>query len=130
MLYLTDNKLSILCNKTQLPTNKKHINHNNTAPPNTKYPQPNFITHKKLNKTQHITNGNYYLNLLHWNKGKTLFHNKTTDIDQILSIHNPHIFSLCEANIAKIINNTKHTQNTILNILKWQPKPTTHATQS
>ena len=39
VLYLTDNKWSTLCNKTQLPTNKIHINDDNTAPPNTKYPQ-------------------------------------------------------------------------------------------
>ena len=28
------------------------------------------------------------------------------DIDQILSVHKPHIFSLCEANIDRITNDT------------------------
>ena len=66
------------------------------------------MTHKALNNAQHIKNGNHYLSLVHWNKGKTLFHNKTTDIDQILALHKPHIFSLCEANIERIINDTNN----------------------
>ena len=70
------------------------------------YPHTNFTTCKAHNKAQHIKNGNHYLSLVHWNKGKTLFQNKTTDIDQILSLHKPHIFSLCEANIDTMINDT------------------------
>ena len=116
VLCLTDNKWSILCNKTQTLTNNKHINYNNTTSLNTKHPQTNYITCKKLNKIQHTINGNNYLDLLHWNKGKTLFRNKTTDIDQILSMHNPHILSLCEANIEKIINNTENYTYTDYNI--------------
>lgn len=74
----------------------------------TKYPNTQFISRKSHNKLQHIKNGNHnhYLSLVHWNKGKTLFHNKATDINQILSQHKPHIFSLCEANIDRITNDT------------------------
>ena len=68
--------------------------------------QTTNITRKKLNKLQHTINGNYYLNLSHWNKGNTLFKNKATQIDQILNTHKPHILSLCEANIEKTINDT------------------------
>ena len=108
MLCLNDNKWSILSNNTLTPTNDKHIYQNNTTLLKPKQSQSTYTTCKKLNKIQHIINGNYYLNLLHWNKGKTLFQNKTTDIDQILSMYNPHILSLCEANIEKIINNTEN----------------------
>merc|ERR1712240_255237 len=61
---------------------------------------------KHNNKTQHAINGNYHLNILHWNKGNTKFKNKITHIDQILDEYRPHILSLCEANIEKTINNT------------------------
>ena len=63
-------------------------------------------TRKQNNKLQHIKNGNYHLNVLHWNKGNTLFKNKITQIDQIMDKYRPHIISLCEANIEKTINNT------------------------
>ena len=48
-------------------------------------------TRKQNNKLQHIKNGNYHLNILHWNKGNTLFKNKTTQIDQIMQKYKPHI---------------------------------------
>ena len=70
------------------------------------FPNTSFITHKQHNKTQHTINGNNYLSLVHWNKGRSLFHNKTNDIYHILSHHKPHIFSICEANADKIINDT------------------------
>ena len=70
------------------------------------YPNTSYPTHKNNNKLQHILNGNSYLSLVHWNKGKSLFHNKTNDIDHILSQHKPHIFSLCEANTDMSINDT------------------------
>merc|ERR1712240_982786 len=60
-----------------------------------------YITHTAHNKAQHTLNGNNTLNLLHWNKGKSHFHNKTNDIDNILSLNKPHIFSICEANAKK-----------------------------
>ena len=41
-------------------------------------------TRKHNNKIQHTINGNYHLNILHWNKGNTHFKNKITHIDQIL----------------------------------------------
>ena len=56
-------------------------------------------TRKQNNKLQHIKNGNYHLNVLHWNKGNTLFKNKITQIDQIMDKYKPHIISLCEASI-------------------------------
>ena len=34
---------------------------------------------------------------------------KTIDIDHILSMHKPHIFSICEANAEKATNNTPFT---------------------
>ena len=58
-------------------------------------------TRKRNNKMQHIINGNYHLNILHWNKGNTLFTNKITHIDQIMDKYRPHIISLCKANIEK-----------------------------
>ena len=70
------------------------------------FPNTSFITKKQHNKTQHTINGNNYLSLVHWNKGRSLFHNKTNDIDHILTYHKPHIFSICEANTDKIINDT------------------------
>ena len=100
-------------------TNKKHNNDNNNnynkisttkllilllilsaLIPNTQYQ-----THKAQNKKHHITNGNNTLKLLHWNKGKVHFNNKTNDIDSILSHHRPDIISLCEANIDREKNN-------------------------
>ena len=69
-----------------------------------------YNTRKKLNKLQHSLNGNHYLNIAHWNKGNTLFKNKTPQIDQILNTHKPHILSLCEANIEKMINDTPNDQ--------------------
>lgn len=70
------------------------------------HPNTSYTMHKKHNKIQHTLNGNHYLSLVHWNKGKSLFQNKTNHIDHILSIHRPHIFSPCETNVEKIINNT------------------------
>ena len=103
MLYVNVDKWTILSNNTQTLTN-----YNNMTLTKHTNPQTTYITRKKLNKTQHAINGNYYLNLLHWNKGKTLFKNKITDIDQILAKHKPHIISLCEANIEKVINDTEN----------------------
>ena len=76
---------------------------------------PNYSTslytnHKANNKAQHILNGNHQLNILHWNKGKSLFHNKLNDIDAILDKFKPHVISLCEANIDKIINNSPNNK--------------------
>ena len=71
-----------------------------TVIPNTQYD-----TRKKQNKTQHTLNGNNTLKLLHWNKGKAHFHNKTNDIDNILSHHRPNVISLCKANIERTTNN-------------------------
>ena len=65
-------------------------------------------TRKQHNKLQHSKNGNHYLNLAHWNKGNTLFTNKTAQIDQLLNVYQPHILSLCEANIEKMINDTNN----------------------
>ena len=53
-----------------------------------------------------MINGNYHLNVLHWNKGNTLFTNKITHIDQIMDKYRPHIISLCEGNIEKMVNKT------------------------
>ena len=74
------------------------------------YPNTSYPTHKNNNKLQHILNGNSYLSLVHWNKGKSLFHNKLNDIDMVLDKFKPHIISLCEANIDKIINNTHNNK--------------------
>merc|ERR1712115_514119 len=71
----------------------------------TKRPKTN-TTRIQHNKLQHSLNGNHYLNIAHWNKGNTLFTNKTTQIDQLLNTHKPHILSLCEANIEKMVNDT------------------------
>ena len=100
-------------------TNTQHNRTNNTKLKNTTYQTTltkiiektntkTYKTRKQNNKLQHIINGNHYLNLVHWNKGNTLFNNKITQIDQLLNTYQPHILSLCEANIEKIIN---HTQN-------------------
>ena len=98
--------------------NKTNINkHNNLQIYNTitattiltNRPQTNN-TRIQHNKLQHSLNGNHYLNIAHWNKGNTLFKNKTPQIDQILNTHKPHILSLCEANIAKMINDTLNDQ--------------------
>ena len=62
------------------------------------------------NKLQHSLNGNHYLNIAHWNKRNTLFKNKTTQIDQLLNTHKPHILSLCEANIVKMVNDTHNNK--------------------
>ena len=116
VLCITNNKWPILNNHKLNPTNNKYIYDNNTNLLQVIKSHPNYTTRKKLNKIQHIINGNYNLNLTHWNKCKTLFRNKTTDIDQILSMHNPHILYLCEANIEKIINNTDNDTYTNYNI--------------
>ena len=68
-------------------------------------PNTHYNTYKEDNKNQHIKNGNNTLKLLHWNKGKANFNNKTNDIDSILSHHRPSIISLCEANINRDDNN-------------------------
>ena len=70
------------------------------------YPNTSYPTHKIHNKTQHSLNGNSYLSLVHWNKGRSLFHNKTNNIDHILSLHKPHIFSICKANAEMTMNDT------------------------
>ena len=67
-------------------------------------------TRIQRNKLQHSKNGNHYLNIAHWNKGNTLFINKTTQIDQLLNTHKPHILSLCEANIVKMVNDTHNNK--------------------
>ena len=68
-------------------------------------PNTHYNTHKQDNKNQHIKNGNNTLKLLHWNKGKANFNNKTNDLDSVLSQHRPNIISLCEANINRENNN-------------------------
>merc|ERR1711867_287400 len=84
-----------------------HTMNNVFAHLSTKYTKIiSFNTRKRNNKMQHIINGNYHLNILHWNKGNTLFTNKITHIDQIMDKYKPHIISLCEANILKMVNNT------------------------
>ena len=104
-------------------TNKHFKNNNNVTPPLLKntnrlktilfllilvatITNTNYSTNKQLNKQQHITNGNSFLSLVHWNKGRSLFYNKINDIDNILTLHRPHIFSICEANADKLTNNT------------------------
>merc|ERR1711867_422374 len=83
----------------------KHITNNVFAHLSTNYTKIiSFNTRKRNNKMQHIINGNYHLNILHWNKGNTLFTNKITHIDQIMDKYKPHIISLCEANIEKMVN--------------------------
>ena len=74
------------------------------------YSNASHTTHKENNKAQHILNGNHQLNILHWNKGKSLFHNKLNDIDMVLDKFKPHIISLCEANIDKAINSTHNNK--------------------
>ena len=71
-------------------------------------PNTNYPTRKSHNKTQHTLNGNNYLRLAHWNKGRSLFHNKTNNIDHILSLHKLHIFSIGEANDDKTTNTQKY----------------------
>merc|ERR1712240_956986 len=86
---------------------------------------PNTIykTTKQHNKEQHIKNGNYTIKLLHWNKGKANFTNKTNDLDSILQRHKPSLISMCETNINTNTNtainnkyseyNIKHTKMSI-----------------
>ena len=66
-----------------------------------------YTTRTAHNKAQHTLNGNNTLKLLHWNKGKSHFHNKTNKIDNILSLNKPHIFSICEANAKKETNDNQ-----------------------
>ena len=82
---------------------------------------PNTIykTSKQHNREQHIKNGNHTIKLLHWNKGKALFHNKLNDIDTILDKFKPHVISLCEANIDKIIPPIISTMTVLSNLQKW-----------
>ena len=68
-----------------------------------------------------------------WRKGSstiTLFHNKTTDIDQILSLHNPHIFSLYEANIDTITNDTLNNNYLDYNIEHTKMSATTNCSRN
>ena len=92
------------------------------------YPNTSYPTHKNNNKLQHILNSNSYLSLVHWNKGKSLFHNKTNGIDHILSQHKPHIFSLCEANADMSTNDTIF--NTYLDYKKEHTKMATTTNRS
>ena len=61
-----------------------------------------------------IKNGNsnrkQSINIIHWNKGKSLFQNKLNDIDTILEKYKPHIISLCEANVDKIVNDSHNNK--------------------
>ena len=63
-----------------------------------------YTTRKTHNKIQHTKYGNHTLKLIHWNKGKAHFHNKTNVIDNILSNHKSHIISLFEANAERVTN--------------------------
>ena len=108
MLCFNVDKWTMISNNTQTQTNYNSKHLTNMTLTKLTNPQTTYTTRKKLNKIQHAINGNYYLNLLHWNKGKTLFKNKITNIDQILAKHKPHIISLCEANIEKVINDTEN----------------------
>ena len=104
---ITNNRYIYYNHKLTTFYNTQLINHN-THKDSNKLQHIKHNTRKKLNELQHIKKGNYYINLLHWNKGNTLFKNKTTQIDQILQKYKPHIISLCEANIEKTINNTQN----------------------
>merc|ERR1712240_894556 len=79
----------------------KNIMQTHTTHKNNKH----WKSKKFNNRIQHSINGNYHLNILHWNKGNTKFKNKITHIHQFLDEFRPHILSLCEANIEKTINN-------------------------
>ena len=105
---------SMTTNNDNRTTNDKYNNtqtHNTitTTLITTLRPKTN-TTRIQHNKLQHSLNSNHYLNIAHWNKGNTLFTNKTTQIDQLLNIHKPHILSLCEANIEKMVNDTHNNK--------------------
>ena len=104
--YLNTNNISNYLPKTYTKNDVfAHLNKNHTE-------IIHYNTRKRNNKMQHIKNGNYHLNILHWNKGNTLFTNKITHIDQIMDKYRPHIISLCEANIEKMVNNTLNDRHT------------------
>ena len=60
------------------------------------------IISKKMNKINHLTFGNIgnkkSLNIIHWNKSPSHFHNKINNILYIIDRYKPDIFSLSEAN--------------------------------
>ena len=64
-------------------------------------PIPNF--RKVNNRLAHSYNGNKSqnknINFLHWNKGNSLFKNKSEEIKILCKQHRPDIFSICEANL-------------------------------
>ena len=64
-------------------------------------PIPNF--RKVNNRLAHSYNGNKNknknVNFLHWNKGNSLFKNKSEEIKILCKQHRPDIFSICEANL-------------------------------
>ena len=82
------------------------------------FPNTTYTTAKTYYKNQHTLNGNNgkHLSLAHWNKGRSLFHNKINDIDPILATHKPHIFSICKANADKITNDTPFNKYADYNI--------------
>ena len=68
------------------------------------YSNPLPLGHKYFNKLIKIINGNRAnfksLNIFHINKGNAKFENKLSDIDNIISKHNPDILHIAEANIS------------------------------
>ena len=61
-------------------------------------PIPNF--RKINNRLADSYNGNKKnVNFLHWNKGNSLFKNKSEEIKILCKQHRPDIFSICEANL-------------------------------
>ena len=102
----------------------------NTHIPNTTLPFAQLITISKStysaylqahnNNAQHTLMGNRQqqskgkqtgYNLAHWNKGNANFHNKLHDVLHIINTHNPHIFSISEANIHTNIDTSTYQLN-------------------
>ncbi len=89
----------------------KNHTHNKYTTPSTQIATISKSTHAavlqaKHNTLMHALYGNRVANqrkkgynFIHWNKGSSLFHNKTNKIAHILDGFKPHIFSISEANI-------------------------------
>lgn len=89
----------------------KNHTHNKCTTPSTQIATISKSTHAavlqaKHNTLMHALYGNRVANqrkkgynFIHWNKGSSLFHNKTNEIAHILDGFKPHIFSISEANI-------------------------------
>ena len=52
-----------------------------------------------INKLTHIKNGNFNFKIIQWNKGPSHLINSIDNIINLIQTHQPHIFSLSEANI-------------------------------